>query len=200
MIIYTPTKYEVKLTNTEIKTIEDCREVINDIIESLTKKDCDTLETESMLFSKANLLDMSRRLQLLLEIEAMYQGEPSPFWAGPPSQKRKGKCIHLPSLRSSLPPCTPRPYSNRIGDLVHIYIPQSGEPCGGGSLSERLTATTMCLGVCPCSHPSPYVLIIAHLFIIVKGFSAFLSELCERPHRDLNPLLMWHCRVTIHSP
>ncbi len=72
MIIYTPTKYEVALTSTEIKTIEDCKEVINDIVESLTKKDCDTLETEDMLLSKANLLDMSRRLQLLLEIEAMY--------------------------------------------------------------------------------------------------------------------------------
>lgn len=72
MIIYTPTKYEVALTNIETKTIEDCREVINNIVESLTKKDCDTLETENMLLSKENLVDMSRRLQLLLEVEAMY--------------------------------------------------------------------------------------------------------------------------------
>ena len=72
MIVYTPTKYEVTLTNTEIKTIEDCKEVIKNIIETLEKKDCDTLETEDMLVSKANLLDVSRRLELLLEIEAMY--------------------------------------------------------------------------------------------------------------------------------
>ena len=72
MIIYTPTKYEVALTNAEAKTIEDCREVIGGIIESLVKKDCDTLETEDMLLSKANLLETSRHLQLLLEIESMY--------------------------------------------------------------------------------------------------------------------------------
>ena len=42
--------------------------------------------------------------------------------------------------------------------------------------------------------------ILTYLGGLVKGFSTFLSELCERPHRDSNPLLMWHCRVTIHSP
>lgn len=72
MIVYTPTKYEVALTNTEIKTIEDCREIIGNIVETLEKKDCDTLETEDMLLSKANLLETSRRLQILLEIESMY--------------------------------------------------------------------------------------------------------------------------------
>ena len=80
MVIYYPTEINVELTERETETIQNCREVINDIIESLTKKDCDTLETENMLISKASLLDMSRRLQLLLEIEKMYQGEPSPFW------------------------------------------------------------------------------------------------------------------------
>jgi len=72
MVIYYPTEINVELTERETETIQNCREVINDIIESLTKKDCDTLETENMLISKASLLDMSRRLQLLLEIEKMY--------------------------------------------------------------------------------------------------------------------------------
>ena len=84
MVIYYPTEIKVELTERETETIQNCREVINDMIESLTKTNCDMLETEDRLISKENLLDMSRRLQLLLEIEKMYQGELSPFLAGPP--------------------------------------------------------------------------------------------------------------------
>lgn len=72
MIIYNPTEIKVELTERETKTIQSCREVIKDIIDSLNRRDCDSLVTEGMLLSKENLLDMSRRLELLLEVEAMY--------------------------------------------------------------------------------------------------------------------------------
>jgi len=72
MVIYYPTEINVELTERETETIQNCREVINDIVESLTKANCDMLDTKEILISKASLLDMSRRLELLLEIKSMY--------------------------------------------------------------------------------------------------------------------------------
>lgn len=72
MVIYYPTEIKVELTERETETIQNCREVINDIVESLTKTNCAMLDTEEILISKANLQDMSRRLELLLKIKSMY--------------------------------------------------------------------------------------------------------------------------------
>ena len=72
------------------------------------------------------------------------------------------KCVHPTSLGV---PDAPRM-------MPHIYIPQSRtSACGGGTLSERLTAATWRLGVSsPCFLPSPYVLIISATFQFVNPF------------------------------
>ncbi len=57
--------------------------------------------------------------------------------------------------------------------LVDIYIPHRSAPCGGGTLSARLTAATRRLGFFPCLLPSPYVFIISDGGCFVNPFSVF---------------------------
>ena len=72
MIVYLPLNYEVALTSTEIKTVESCREIIGDIIKTLDKKECSTLECEDATIDINKLREISYSLGILLEIEKMY--------------------------------------------------------------------------------------------------------------------------------
>ena len=108
---------------------------------------------------------ISRKVESLAAVwtlsEGLTQSTRRPTLSFLPSSRTYLVCSILPAQGfQSVPVC-----------CHHIYIPQSKtSACGSRTLSERLTATTRCLGFFPCSLPLPYVLIIAHLFIVVKGF------------------------------
>ena len=83
MIIYEPTRYKVELQKEEIETIKNCQNIINDILDALCKRNCSAISTTydvEMTYSK--LEEISNCLEDLADIEDMYQGVSSPFWAG----------------------------------------------------------------------------------------------------------------------
>ena len=85
MKVSEPTGYDVEVTTEEIKIMSKCKDVLQDIKEILEEKGCDTLiDSDSTLVDLETITTMIIDLDTLISVEKMYQGEFSPFLAGPP--------------------------------------------------------------------------------------------------------------------
>lgn len=73
MIIYKPTTYKVELQREEIETIQNCRSVINNILDALRKRNCGEVSTIcDVTMTCSKLEEISDYLDDLTEIESMY--------------------------------------------------------------------------------------------------------------------------------
>lgn len=85
MKVKEPTGYDVELTVEEIKIMSKCKEVLQGIVDILEEKRCDTLvDSESNIVDLEAITVTINDLDTMIDAKKMYQGEFSPFLAGPP--------------------------------------------------------------------------------------------------------------------
>lgn len=73
MKVKAPTGYDVEVTAEEIKTIRKCKEVLQDMVESLEEKGCETLiDSDSTVIYLETIATMIIDLDTLISVEKMY--------------------------------------------------------------------------------------------------------------------------------